>query len=196
MSASYQKDKLMNGEQLLQQLKTIGMTDEDQGHCNVLLDTWTGRVLSTTFHPEKDVRSMTILVASCELESQHGNLLAGGVPTTHGDVLDTWLDVCHKAIEGATVVATAYTSNLFSEVGWSASKFLESDTAKQLDDEGRYKHMNARLNWAATKRFVNKMVTASLDLEGDDRLRALKALETSDMYLEIVDKMLTEVDGQ
>lgn len=139
---------------------------------------------------------MTILVASCTLEAQHGNLLAGGVPTTHGDVLDTWEDVCNKAIKGATVVATAYTSNLYQEVGWSVSKFLESETAKSMDDETRYEHMNARLNWAATKRFVNKMVTQSLDLEGEQRQHALKALETSDMYLEMVGKILTEVDGQ
>ena len=187
----------MNGEQLLQQLKLIGIDpDADQGHVNVLLDTWTGRVLSTTFHPEKDTRSMTILVASCELEAQHGNLLAGGVPTVVGDALDDWQDVCNKAIWGATVVATAYTAKLFEEVGYSASQFLESAAAAAMDDEDRLQHMNARLNWAATKRFVNRMVQQSLDLEGTERAHALKALETSDMYLDLVSRMLTEVDGQ
>lgn len=187
----------MNGEQLLQQLKLVGIDpDADQGHANVLLDSWTGRVLSATFHPEKDTRSMTILVASCELEAQHGNLLAGGTPTVVGDVLDSWQDVCNKAIGGATLVATAYTAKLFDEVGYSASQFLESDKALAMDDEDRHLHLNARLNWAATKRFVNRMVQQSLDLEGEQREQALKALETSDMYLDLVSNMLTAVDGQ
>lgn len=187
----------MNGEQLLQQLKLIGLSaDEDYGHVNVLLDTWTGRILSTTFHPDKETRSMTILVASCDLEAQHGALLAGGTPTVVGDALDDWQDVCNKAIQGATVVATAYTAQLFDEVGWSISKWLESDKAREMGDEERFQHMNARLNWAATKRFVNRMVQQSLDLEGEQREHALKALETSDLYLDMVSKMLTAVDGQ
>lgn len=186
----------MNGEQLYNWVLAKGMPEDFEGHLNVLVDCFTGRVMSLAAHPEKDTKSMTILVSSCELEAQHGNLLAGGTPTTHGDVLDSWQDVCNKAIVGATVVATAYGAALYETIGFSVEKFLTSQAAEDMDDETRYQHLNARLDYAATRKFVNRMVESSLDLDGEARAQALKALETSDMYLEMVGKILHEVDGQ
>lgn len=139
---------------------------------------------------------MTVLVASCEIEAMNGTLLAGGTPTVHGDVTDTWLDVCEKAITGATVVATAYAAQLFDAIGFSAGRFLESDTAQAMTDEVRSQHLEARLNYAATVKFVNSMVTKSLDLEGEAREQAIQAMGVSDQYLELVAKVLHEVDGQ
>jgi hypothetical protein len=187
----------MNGEQLFESLKRIGGADDSQyGHVNVLLDVWTGQVLSTTFHPEKDVRSMTVLVASCEIEAEHGSLLAGGVPTVHGEAGDSWENVCVQAIEGAVLVSTTYVGALFSEIGYSADKFLTSEVAAKMDEDTKYQHLNARLNYAATRRFVNRMIQKALDLEGEDRQRAVQAAEMSDSHLAIVAKALTDVDGQ
>lgn len=139
---------------------------------------------------------MTVLVASCEIEAMHGTLLAGGTPTVHGDVLDTWLDVCEKAIQGATMVATAYAALMFEAIGFSVSKFLESDAAQAMTDEVRSQHLESRLNYAATVKFVNSMVNQSLDLEGEARDHAIQSLGVSDQYLELVAKVLHEVDGQ
>lgn len=189
----------MNGEQLFQSLRAVGAADDEMyGHMNVLTDVWTGRVLSVTVHPERDssVRSMTIIVGSCEIEAQHGNLLAGGIPTIVGDVVDSWLDVCNKAMRGATMVATAYTASFFAEIGFNADKFLTSDVAAAMDDETRYEHLNARLNYAATKRFVNRSAAMAMDLPDEQRAKAIKNLEMSDMYLEMVEKVLHETDGQ
>ncbi len=186
----------MNGEQLHTWILSKGMPEDFEGHLNVLVDCFTGRVMSLAAHPENGTKSMTILVASCDLDAQHGDLLAGGTPTTHGDVLDSWEDVCNKAIGGATTVATAYAAQLYDVIGFSAGDFLESQTALDMSDDDRYQHLNARLNYAATRKFVNRMVANSLDLEGEARAQALKALETSDMYLEMVGKILHEVDGQ
>lgn len=186
----------MNGKQLHEWIFAKGMPEGFEGHLNVLVDCFTGRVMSLAAHPEDGHKSITVLVASCEMEAQNGQLLAGGVPTTHGDVLDTWEDVCNKAIGGATTVATAYAATLFESIGFSAVDFLESQVANEMDDETRYQHLNARLNYAATRKFVNNMVQASLDLDGTARASALKALETSDMHLEMVGKILHETDGQ
>lgn len=187
----------MNGEQLFATLQTqYGWNDKYQGHANVLLDVWTGRVMSVTFHPEKDVRSMTVLVASCEMEARNGTLLAGGLPTVHGDMLDGWLDVCNRVIEGAALVATAYCLSLFDEIGWSAEAFLISEAYQAMTSDDRFAHMNARLNQGATAKFVNRMGSLSLDLEGEARDRAIKSMELSDMYLGVVAKVLSEVDGQ
>ena len=169
---------------------------EMEGHLNVLLDSWTGQVLSTAFHPEKDHKSITIVVASCEMEASQGNLIAGGVPTTHGDVLDSWADVCDKATPQATLVSMAYISGLFDVIGFSAEKFFDSDIAQQMSEDARFGHLNARLNYAATRKFVNRMVAGCLDLDGDDRQKAIDAYKMSDMYLETVEKILHEVDGQ
>lgn len=186
----------MNGEQLFQTLQAAGLDFEEEGHSLVLLDVWTSRVMSATFHPEDGVKSVTIWIAACEMEAMQGTLLAGGFPTVHGDVLDDWQDVCNKAIDGATLVATAYCTQMFEAIGFSPGKFLDSDVAKAMTPEARSSHMDMRLNQGATAKFVNRMGTRSLDLEGDERQAALKAMEKSDMYLDVVAKALAEVDGQ
>jgi hypothetical protein len=190
------KTNNMNGQQLHEWIMSKGMPEDFEGHVNVLLDTWTGQVLSIVAHPEAGHKSITILVASCEMEASQGNLIAGGAPTTHGDVLDSWLDVCDKAIPGATTVSTAYISSLFDVIGFSSSRFFESEAAEQMTNDARFAHLSARLNYAATRKFVNRMVASCMDLDGDDRQKALDATKMSDMYLETVEKILHEVDGQ
>jgi hypothetical protein len=190
------KTNNMNGQQLHTSIRSKGMPEDFEGHVNVLLDTWTGQVLSIAAHPEKGHKSITILVASCEIEASQGELIAGGVPTSHGDVLDSWEDVCEKAIPGATIVSTAYISSLFEVIGFSSSKFFESEVAERMSDDTRFSHLNARLNYAAACKFVNRMVASCMDMEGDDRQKAIDAAKMSDMYLETVEKILHEVDGQ
>jgi hypothetical protein len=186
----------MNGTQLHTILLNGGMAADFEGHVNVLLDTFTGRVLSVAMHPLEGTKSITAVIASCEFEASRGSLLAGGLPTVNGEAWDGWEDVCTEAMEGAAHVATSYASRLYDVIGFSPSKFIDSDAAKEMGEELVAQHLESRLNYAATRDFVNKMVSLSMDMDEADRKHAIEAATMSDAYLEIVEKVLHEVDGQ
>lgn len=187
----------MNGSQLLESLQRFGLTSESYGHVTCLLDCWTASVQSAAFHPDStsETRSITVVIASSSGDMQVGKLLAGGMPTTVGTALDDWADICNTAIDGATIVATSYIHAAFDEVGFSFSEF-EDGSGSEMDSETRAAHLTSRLDWALTKRHLNRVAVSAMDMPEGERDGAIKALDRSYGMVDLVGKMLADVDGQ
>lgn len=187
----------MNGDQLFQSLQTFGLTPEDYGHVVCLLDCWTGCVQSAVLHPDEDhaQRALTIVVASAPMDMATGKLLAGATPTLVGEAWRDWQDICNDAINGATMVAVAYTGSAFESIGFDMDKFADEHRGTMSEDDF-HKHLEARLNYALSRQHANRVASMMMDMDDENRAKSMQALEMTYTVLDATDKFLSIVDGQ
>ena len=183
----------MNTSQFLSVVQARGLTDTDEGHLVAILDVWTGSVMATVFHPEPNVRSLTLIVSSCVSDAAQGNLLSGGVPTVHGA---DWTSVADEALKGAYLVSMSYISDLYTVTGFSLKQFLEGPGESMTHDE-KHRHLDLRMEHGAMVKGLLKMSEAAMALEDTDA----KAQLTNYMVqgFEMTDAQARElhaVDGQ
>ena len=189
----------MNAEQLIEQLRVYGLTDEDHGHIVCLLDCWTGHVMSAVIHPDetdKSERSLTIIIAASAMESATGKLLAGAAPTTVGNAWDSWLEVAERAMPFATLVSVSYISNFYNEIGFNMEAFVQGP-GKDMDEERRHQHLASRLEYAVSRHYVNLAASLVMDeTDPEKRERILAGFDRSYDMLDKAEAMLQAVDGQ
>lgn len=189
----------MNGDQMYEQLTNVyGLTEEDYGHLVIVTDCWTGAVCSAVLHPdpEKQKRSITMIVAAAAAEMMAGKVIAGGAPTLVADPWKDWREVCNEAIDGAIEIAVSYTADAFDQIGFSLTKFRE-DHNPDLSDEDVHAHLDTRLNYALARKAVNAQAAAAMDIADEALRKAMIAkLDMSYRMLDMTGEMLHEIDGQ
>ena len=188
----------MNGDQLFQSLQTFGLEPDDYGHVVCLMDCWTGRVQSAVLHPDPDKqgRSITIIVASALTDAERGKLLAGGTETFRAEPWRDWQDICNEAITEATWVAVAYTNKAYDSIGFSAEKFADEYRDK-MSESDFHAHLDNRLNYALARGFTNMVAVSMMDMEdGPEKKATISRLEMTYKVLDMSGEVLSAVDGQ
>lgn len=189
----------MNANQLIEQLRVYGLDEsEDYGHIVVLVDCWTGVVLSSVFHPEDhgSNRSITIIVGASTIEAAQGKLLAGCTPTEVGEGWESWLEVAERAMPKATMVAVSYICQFYEQIGFNMEAFVNGP-GKDMSNDERQEHLNRRLEYAVSRYYINKAAELALGIEdADKRATAVANFDVAYQMLDASEAVLAKVDGQ
>ena len=96
----------------------------------------------------------------------------------------------------ATLVSSLYVSDAFEEIGFSLEAFLSSPAAAAMNDDEKFLHLDQRLSYAITRRTINRIARAAMDMPDDLRQHAIQALELSYTAADRAGAILSKVDGQ